>query len=109
MSFTYNIENATMNYQDKTYKFDYEIIDKIINFNLLYKFYCGNFNEFCRNIINIIFDINIYSNKIRIDFTYSFINEDNIKSNCIIYILFIYGINITFFNTINKFFINKTK
>ena len=33
MSFTYNIENATMNYQDKTYKFDYEIIDKIINFN----------------------------------------------------------------------------
>ena len=62
----------------------------IINFNLLYKFYCGNFDEFCRNIINIIFDINIYSNKIRIDFTYSFINEDiydfrkeNIKINII--------------------------
>lgn len=74
MSLTYNISNSTINYHNNVYIFDYDIIDKILNFNLQYKFYNDNHSK---SLIELIFDINIYSNKIQNNFTYVFINGNN--------------------------------
>ena len=74
MSLKYDITNSTINYHYNIYKFDNDIIDKIINFNLSYKFYNDNH---CKCLIEIIYDLNIYTNKTPVNFTYSFINGDN--------------------------------
>ena len=72
MSLTYDISNSTISYHNNIYIFDYEIIDKILNFNLQYKFYNDNH---CKSLIELIFDN--YSNKIQNNFTYIFINGNN--------------------------------
>ena len=72
MSLTYDVTQSTINYHNNIYIFDNEILDKILNFNLQYKFYNDNH---CKSLIELIFDN--YSNKIQNDFTYTFINGNN--------------------------------
>ena len=91
MSLNFDISNATINYYNNIYTFDYETLDKIINLNLHHKFYHNNNEKLINNLIEIVFDLNNFSQKINVDFDYTFINgntRDFRKNNINISIIY---------------------